>query len=409
MDSNQRFLFKAFRKYYRVNTPIMPDRFTRREFGFMFFDKTYVQRHMSFGRPEELHKFMLGQVPSHSYYSTSYYRKPNAPTMDEKEWMGAELIFDLDADHLDGAKEMTYSEMLVQIRSEMINLVDSFLLGDLGFSEDQVHITFSGGRGYHAHVRTPDVMGLGTHERRELVDYITSSGLNIDWVFPYNKVATSKVVTGNGVRTNVAKDRLIPPADSGGWKLRMRNGLMYVVNDFCDTDIKEIRKEYPSIKGSDKQTVLKAQDELRKNRGHLFEKNTMAVLSQSTQNMLVKIMKEDMAYRLSGEVDEPVTADIKRLIRLPGSVHGKSGLRVTPITRQELTDFDPLQMAVPDEYSDDPIKITMRRDSKLDMKGEHFSLSGETEVPEYAAVFLIGRKMADYGFASEVKEQRKLF
>ena len=409
MDSNQRFLFKAFRKYYRVNTPIMPDRFTRREFGFMFFDKTYVQRHMSFGRPEELHKFMLGQVPSHSYYSTSYYRKPNAPTMDEKEWMGAELIFDLDADHLDGAKEMTYSEMLVQIRSEMINLVDSFLLGDLGFSEDQVHITFSGGRGYHAHVRTPDVMGLGTHERRELVDYITSSGLNIDWVFPYNKVATSKVVTGNGVRTNVAKDRLIPPADSGGWKLRMRNGLMYVVNDFCDTDIKEIRKEYPSIKGSDKQTVLKAQDELRKNRGYLFEKNTMAVLSQSTQNMLVKIMKEDMAYRLSGEVDEPVTADIKRLIRLPGSVHGKSGLRVTPITRQELTDFDPLQMAVPDEYSDDPVKITMRRDSKLDMKGEHFSLSGETEVPEYAAVFLIGRKMADYGFASEVKEQRKLF
>ena len=409
MDSNQRFLFKAFRKYYRVNTPIMPDRFTRREFGFMFFDKTYVQRHMSFGRPEELHKFMLGQVPSHSYYSTSYYRKPNAPTMDEKEWMGAELIFDLDADHLDGAKEMTYSEMLVQIRSEMINLVDSFLLGDLGFSEDQVHITFSGGRGYHAHVRTPDVMGLGTHERRELVDYITSSGLNIDWVFPYNKVATSKVVTGNGVRTNVAKDRLIPPADSGGWKLRMRNGLMYVVNDFCDTDVKEIRKEYPSIKGSDKQTVLKAQDELRKNRGYLFEKNTMAVLSQSTQNMLVKIMKEDMAYRLSGEVDEPVTADIKRLIRLPGSVHGKSGLRVTPITRQELTDFDPLQMAVPDEYSDDPIKITMRRDSKLDMKGEHFSLSGETEVPEYAAVFLIGRKMADYGFASEVKEQRKLF
>ena len=409
MDSNQRFLFKAFRKYYRVNTPIMPDRFTRREFGFMFFDKNYVQRHMGFGRPEELDRFMYGQVPSHSYYSTSYYRKPNAPTMDEKEWMGAELIFDLDADHLDGAKEMTYSEMLVQIRSEMMNLVDSFLLGDLGFSEDQVHITFSGGRGYHAHVRTPDVMGLGTHERRELVDYITCSGLSIDWVFPYNKVATSKVALGNGVRTNVAKDRLIPPADAGGWKLRMRNGLLDVVEEFCTRDVKEIRKEYPSIKGSDKQSITKAQEELIRNRAFMFEKNTMAVVSQTTQNMLVKIMKEDVAYRLSGEVDEPVTADIKRLIRLPGSVHGKSGLRVTPITRQELTDFDPLQMAVPDEYSDDPIKITMRRDSKLDMKGEHFSLSGETEVPEYAAVFLIGRKMADYGFASEVKEQRKLF
>ena len=409
MDPNARFLLKAFRKYYRVNTPILPDRFTRREFGFMFFDRTYVQRHMSFTRPEDLHRFMLGQVPSHSYYSTSYYRKPDAPTMDEKGWMGAELIFDLDADHLEGAATMTYAEMLLQIRSEMINLVDSFLLGDLGFSEDQVHITFSGGRGYHAHVRTPDVMGLGTHERRELVDYITGTGLNIDWVFPYNRVATSQVVTGTGVRANVAKDRLIPPADSGGWKLRMRNGLMDVVNDICDTDVKAVKREYPSIKGSNAQTIAKAQEELRKSRGVLFQKNTMAVLSQSTQNILVKIMKEDVAYRLSGEVDEPVTADIKRLIRLPGSVHGKSGLRVTPITRSQLTDFDPLQMAVPEEYSDDPVKITMRRPSELDMKGEHFRLEGETEVPEFAAVFLIGRKMADIGFASEESGKQRLF
>ena len=409
MDSNQRFLFKAFRKYYRANMPILPDRFTRREFGFMFFDRTYVQRHMGFARPDDLRRFMTGQVPSHSYYSTSYYRKPDAPTMDEKDWMGAELIFDLDADHLDGAKEMTYSEMLVQIRSEMMHLVDSFLLDDLGFTEDQVHITFSGGRGYHAHVRTPDIMTLGTHERRELVDYITGSGLNIDWVFPYNRVPTSQVVTGGGVRTNVAKDRLIPPADSGGWKKRMRNGLMDVVNDLCDVDPKVFKKDYPSIKGSKTDTLVKAQEELRKTRGILFEKNTMAILSLSTQNILVKIMKEDMAHRLSGEVDEPVTADIKRLIRLPGSVHGKSGLRVTPISRQELTDFDPLQMAVPDEYSDEEVKITMRKPSKLDMKGQHFDLDGETMVPEWAAVFLIGRKMADIGFESEVREQPKLF
>ena len=105
----------------------------------------------------------------------------------------------------------------------------------------------------------------------------------------------------------------------------------------------------------------------------------------------------------------PVTADIKRLIRLPGSVHGKSGLRVTPITRQELTDFDPLQMAVPDVYTDDPVKITMKRDSELDMKGEHIVLKGETEVPEFAAIFLVGRKMADVGWASEAPEQKKLF
>lgn len=409
MDQNSRFMLKAFKRYYRGDGPIVPDRFARREFGFMFFDRNYVQRHLAFDTPEELRGYVRGNVPAHCYYSTSYYRKPDAPTMDDKEWLGAELIFDLDADHLEGAKEMTYAQMLRQIRGEMMNLVDSFLLGDLGFSEDQVHITFSGGRGYHAHVRTPDVMELGTHERRELVDYITGSGLNIDWVFPYNRVATSQVSTGAGVRTNVAKDRLIPGPDSGGWRLRMREGLADVVEVFCSGDAKGIKREFPSIKGSDNKTIAKAQEELRRSGDRMFEKSTMAMLSTPVQNMLVKVMAEDMAPRMSGEVDEPVTSDIKRLIRLPGTVHGKSGLRVTPITRDELTDFDPLEMAVPEVYTDDPVKVTMRRPADLEMRGERFSLEGETEVPEFAAVFLVGRRMADVGWASEETGRERLF
>lgn len=96
MDRNSRFLMRSFKKYYRANTPVLPDRFSRREFGFMFFDKSFVQRHMSFRSQDDLRRFMTGQVPAHSYYSTSYYRRPDAPTMDEKGWMGAELIFDLD-------------------------------------------------------------------------------------------------------------------------------------------------------------------------------------------------------------------------------------------------------------------------------------------------------------------------
>ncbi|MCL1810777.1 MAG: DNA primase small subunit PriS [Methanomassiliicoccaceae archaeon] len=404
MDSNSRFLLKSFRKYYRENHPIMPDRFTKREFGFMFFDRQMVQRHMSFPTPEELNRFMIAQVPSHSYYSTAYYRKPSAPTMDEKEWLGADLIFDLDADHLEGAEKMSYPEMLSKIKEEMIDLTDSFLFSDLGFGEENVHITFSGGRGYHAHIPSKDVLTLGTHERRELVDYITCSGLNIDWVFPFQRVATSQVRTAAGKRTNVAKDRLIPPPEAGGWRRRMRNGLMDLVNDVCDLDPKILKKEYPSVSASANSTLIKMRDDVRSSRKVLFEKNTMATLNRNTQEMLVKIMGEDVAPSLAAEVDKPVTPDIKRIIRLPGSVHGKTGLRVTPITRDELTGFDPLQNAVPSSYSDEPIRITMKKDYELDMMGEHFSLSGETEAPEYAAVFLIGRRVADHGHLSEKKE-----
>jgi DNA primase small subunit len=398
IDQNSRFLLKAFRRYYKENIPEIPSRFGRREFGFMFFDRTYVQRHISFTRTADLQRFLIGQVPSHCYYSTAYYQRPGAPTMEEKTWLGADLIFDLDADHLAGADKMTYPEMLGKIKEDMINLIDSFLLGDLGFSEDDIRIVFSGGRGYHAHVTSKEVIGLGSAERREIVDYITASGLSTDWVFPYHRVATSKANIGNVSRINVAQDRSLPPAGSGGWRMRMRNGLALLIDDICGSEPKDLRMAYPSLAGMQLRTLSEFRDGGLAAREHMFGTDLMAALGKkSHQDLLIRMMTEDVVRGLSSEIDEPVTADVKRLIRLPGSVHGKSGLRVVPLSRTQLDGFDPLTDAVPAEYSDVPVKITMRRDYEITIKGERFSLKGETEVPEYAAVFLVGRKAADIG------------
>lgn len=398
MDQNSRFLLKMFRRYYKENEMPMPSRFGRREFGFMYFDRDFMQRHMSFSNPTEMRKFMIAQVPKHSYYSTAYYRRPNAPTMEEKGWMGADLIFDLDADHLEGAEDMSYSQMMDQIKKEMINLLDSFLYNDLGFDEKDVGIYFSGGRGYHAHIELNDVTGLGSHERREIVDFVTSNGLDIDRVFRQENVVRSVVNVKGQERNNISTFRTIPPEDSGGWWLRMRNGLKDVVNDVCDQDTKDLKRTYPSIKSMSPKTIESYRDDLIKSRDVIFVNNRMATLKKGTQDMLIKIMKEDVAYRLSGEVDEPVTADIKRLIRLPGSLHGKTGLKVMPITRDELNGFDPLLDALPESYTSDPITVNVKRKIDIKINGERFDLDiGVTEVPEYAAVFLVGRRIADIG------------
>ena len=398
MDQNSRFLLKMFRRYYKENEMPMPSRFGRREFGFMYFDRDFMQRHMSFSNPTEMRRFMIAQVPKHSYYSTAYYRRPNAPTMEEKGWMGADLIFDLDADHLEGAEDMSYSQMMDQIKKEMINLLDSFLYNDLGFDEKDVGIYFSGGRGYHAHIELNDVTGLGSHERREIVDFVTSNGLDIDRVFRQENVVRSVVNVKGQERNNISTFRTIPPEDSGGWWLRMRNGLKDVVNDVCDQDTKDLKRTYPSIKSMSPKTIESYRDDLIKSRDVIFVNNRMATLKKGTQDMLIKIMKEDVAYRLSGEVDEPVTADIKRLIRLPGSLHGKTGLKVMPITRDELNGFDPLMDALPESYTSDPITVNVKRKTNIKINGERFDLDiGVTEVPEYAAVFLVGRRIADIG------------
>ena len=398
MDQNSRFLLKMFRRYYKENEMPMPSRFGRREFGFMYFDRDFMQRHISFSNPTEMRRFMIAQVPKHSYYSTAYYRRPNAPTMEEKGWMGADLIFDLDADHLEGAEDMSYSQMMDQIKKEMINLLDSFLYNDLGFDEKDVGIYFSGGRGYHAHIELNDVTGLGSHERREIVDFVTSNGLDIDRVFRQENVVRSVVNVKGQERNNISTFRTIPPEDSGGWWLRMRNGLKDVVNDVCDQDTKDLKRTYPSIKSMSPKTIESYRDDLIKSRDVIFVNNRMATLKKGTQDMLIKIMKEDVAYRLSGEVDEPVTADIKRLIRLPGSLHGKTGLKVMPITRDELNGFDPLMDALPESYTSDPITVNVKRKTNIKINGERFDLDiGVTEVPEYAAVFLVGRRIADIG------------
>jgi len=101
-----------------------------------------------------------------------------------------------------------------------------------------------------------------------------------------------------------------------------------------------------------------------------------------------------MKVSVAGQIDEPVTRDVKRLIRLPGSLHGKTGLRVVTVSRDQLDDFDPLQNAVPDVFPDTPVKVRVK--DKLDIRIKDFQIKGEgeLEVPTYAALFLILRRWA---------------
>jgi len=95
-----------------------------------------------------------------------------------------------------------------------------------------------------------------------------------------------------------------------------------------------------------------------------------------------------------GETDEPVTADVRRLIRCPGSLHGGTGFRVTPLTLSGLEEFDPLQDAV--VFGDDPMPLEIQKPFRTEMKGEHYSLAeGRTELPVHVAVFLMARGVAE--------------
>ena len=76
--------------------------------------------------------------------------------------------------------KITFSKLMEYIREQTFRLVHDILLGDFGLDEKDLLITFSGGRGYHVHVRTPEVLSLPSGARRELSDYMTGKGLNLE-------------------------------------------------------------------------------------------------------------------------------------------------------------------------------------------------------------------------------------
>ena len=95
-----------------------------------------------------------------------------------------------------------------------------------------------------------------------------------------------------------------------------------------------------------------------------------------------------------GETDEPVTADVRRLIRCPGSLHGGSGLRVTSLSLRDLEDFDPLQDAV--VFGDESVPLEIQKPFNTEMRGQSYHLEeGPTELPACVAVFLMARGVAE--------------
>ena len=370
----------------------------------MFFDRNFMMRHLAFPTQAALKRYLVEQTPAHAYYSSAYYEKPDAPTMPEKNWLAADLLFDLDADHVEGAKGLSYEDMLKRVKQEVLRLIDVFLLGDLGFDEDDLKIVFSGGRGYHVHVHAPRVMRLSSHERREIVDYVTGTDLDLDWVFPRKPFEQSRFRD----TSRVGQKRSMPDKAEGGWKGRIRAGIEDLLDELEALPPEEAKGKLGEIlflsdSNIGPRTVDGLYDDLfSKSRSgrcmadRIREEGIFEAFSNDRHlSAFLEIVRLKIHVSLRGETDEPVTSDIRRLIRLPSSIHGKTGFEVVVTTREGLDSFDPFRDAVPDAFGEDEVKISCEKPVEVSLKGERYGLGiGENAVPAFVATHLICRNLA---------------
>ena len=395
MDHTLEFVRKRFCEYYSKNDVFLPPRFGRREYGFLFFNRDGMERHTGFSRADVLKRFLSVNGPRHVYHSSAYYQRPGAGTMKEKGWMGADLIFDIDADHLKGAEGLTYQQMLARTKDEIIRLSDDFLTGDMGFDMADVHFVFSGGRGYHIHVTDPRVLSLGSDERREIVDYITGTDLDFSTIFRERAVG-GKLFMGHG---KVHHGIDIPKRDAPGWRGRMRKGLDKLLSDLEALPEELAIERLMTVKGLGEKGAKAMYKDLFKGEGgergvdKMRDRDVFEVFSDDRHRRAFMELAKGYVVAVAGETDAPVTKDINRLIRLPGSLHGKSSLRVVPLTRDALNGFEPLRDAI--AFDDKPVKVTVAKPSRVEMGGKTFDVKeGEMELPLFAAMFLLCRGAA---------------
>src|SRR4030043_47493 len=207
------FQKKIFSDFYRREASSIdsPSAIGKREFGFTLFVEGRMYRHKRFDSVDKLRSFLSNTPISDAYYSCAYYEYPEAE-MDKKGWMGADLIFDIDADHISTScgkvhdqwicgdcgsagkglppgkcpncdsqrftiKTWLCEDCLDSAKTETVKLLD-MLQHDFGFSEDEIHVFFSGHRGYHVHVENEAIKTLDAVARKEIVDYLCGLGLD---------------------------------------------------------------------------------------------------------------------------------------------------------------------------------------------------------------------------------------
>jgi len=380
MDRRTReYLSGRFGDYYRRAEPTLPPDPDDREWGHIPWtrgESTTMVRHQSIYDLGDVGDFLAREAPRHVYFSAAHYDDPGAKSMDEKGWRGADLVFDLDADHLPGVdpEATTYAEMLAACKDALSRLLD-LLEDDFGFED--LTVVFSGGRGYHVHVRDDGLAALDSEARREIVDYVRAVDLDIEGLVRTRAVGGT---TRRELRTE------------GGWGRRTHRRLESFVDELRELDEADARERLTAFDGIGEgraNTLLDAfVDSDAVERGNVEAGGPGA-------RLLVEALARETVTDETAPIDEPVTTDTHRLIRLPGSLHGGSGLVVRRIERSDLDGFDPLVDAVPDRFTERSIRIEVTDPGTVELNGDSFTLdAGEHSVPECVGVFLMTRDRA---------------
>ncbi|HVP92760.1 MAG TPA: DNA primase small subunit domain-containing protein, partial [Acidobacteriota bacterium] len=317
-----------------------------------------------------------------------------------KEWSGADLIFDIDADHIPTQCDKIHDEWfcggcgfsgkgvtpekcpvcgsekfnaktwpceicLASAKAETLKLLD-MLTEDFGFSEKEIHVFFSGHRGYHVSVGCEAIMMLDSIARKEIVDYVSSLGLDV----------SSHDLTG--------KKAL---ASNYGWFKRLDQGIRDFIKNAKDEDLRNI-----GLKKNVIDVLLRSKDSISSSSKTTGKRSPFVkgVGPDSWRRMV-----EQVAKLQSAKIDTVVTTDIHRLIRLTDTLHGKTGFLKVEFPLSTTASFDPFKDAIAFKEGTATVNVSDAPEFRLGDKMFGPYRNKKVELPTAAAVLLICKGRAE--------------
>ncbi|DAC52736.1 MAG TPA: hypothetical protein D7I11_07895 [Candidatus Poseidoniales archaeon] len=319
-----------FGQYYQHASLWSPPRVKTREWMFIPFGGAPPLRHKSFSNVNQVQSFLSQRAMHSCFYSTAYWRRPFELKMADKLWQGADLIFDLDGDHLPGVTDRDFPGMLEVIQEQAWSLWNDFLEPEFGFSEEHLQVTFSGHRGFHLHYRDPNLFHLDSEARRELVSHIRGEGVDVQGGLARYHDATAK-----------------------GWTERIRKGMDDMIETLqsihrgeegSNAELRRLEIALKSLQDREGNTSQRSSSAIKRLAELMVHDQRVSRLKEGKfellgnyQTLFLNLLKADASVVLgsAGETDEVVTIDVRRQIRWPTSLHGKSGMRVSefPLAR----------------------------------------------------------------------------
>ncbi|TFG02713.1 MAG: hypothetical protein EU542_04380 [Promethearchaeota archaeon] len=416
-----KFLIRTFKDYYKKNAANLREvsDFTKREFAFLPWDKSIMLRHMGFENIDTLNQYIINSAPRHVYSSGTLYKHPEIPNMEKKGYEGCDLIVDIDVDHFytpckddhDGwycksclkngkgmppacpecgslkLKRISWicEKCLDIAKKEVQKLLFNFLIPDFGIDQNSVMIAFSGHRGYHLKVEDESLRPLSSEARREIVDYLTGENLNFELL---------GLRTRSGIVYGISQKNL-------GWARKLNNEIQLLLTQ-SDMAIEHFLLNIGFKKNHIKSFLNYKDTFLETFRNS--ELNDWSIEGFDINKW--KIFLKGIAKRVGANIDEPVSIDIHRLIRYPGTLHGRTGFKVQDLSIEELEEFNPLDAS---NISKDPIvfeqegieinlKIVEEFVPATKIKGityGPYDQGDKIKVPKHIAVYLLCKEVAE--------------